>query len=143
MLERGDDSVKAGVEGVLESSCLRGGGGSVGDGGEGIRNDDGGGDDGDVVRQHGGDGGGGDSEGDVRYGADGVEDAVDGDVADGGVGGGVSLLWRAGITLDDGDEVGNLVVGEVGGFVNHLSKSFLTRFFPFDAIYIKASGRGR
>lgn len=55
MLERGDDSVQAGVEGVLESSCLRGGGGSVGDGGEGIRNDDGGGDDGDVVRQHGGD----------------------------------------------------------------------------------------
>lgn len=89
-LERGDDGVQAGVESVLESHCLLGGDGSVGDGGEGIRNDDGGGDDGDVVRQHGGDDGGGDGEDDVRNRADGVEDAVDGDVADGGVGGG----WR-------------------------------------------------
>ena len=90
MLERGDDSVQAGVDGVLESPCLWGGGGSVGDGGEGVGNDDGGGDDGDVVRQHGGDDSGGDSEDDVRNRADGVEDTVDGDIADGGVGGG----WR-------------------------------------------------
>lgn len=54
MLERGDDGVQAGVEGVLESPCLWGGGGSVGDGGEGIRNDDGGGDA--ILRQAGWDG---------------------------------------------------------------------------------------
>lgn len=139
-LERGDDCVQASVEGVLESLCLWGCGGSVGDGGKGIRNDDGGGDDGDVVRQHGGDDGGGDGEDDVRNRADGVEDAVDGDVADGGVGGGVSLLWRAGITLDDGDEVVDLVVGEVGGLVNHLSKSFLTRCFLSTSSILRQAG---
>lgn len=127
-LERGDDGVQAGVDGVLESPCLWGGGGSVGDGGEGVGGDDGGGDDGDVVRQHGGDDGGGDSEDDVRYGADGVEDAVDGDVADGGVGGDIRLLVGACVVFDDGDEVVNLVVREMRGLVNHCRKSFLTRF---------------
>lgn len=128
MLERGDDRVQAGVDGVLESPCLRGGSGSVGDGREGIRNDDGGGDDGDVMRQHGGDNGGGDGEDDVRNRADGVEDAVDGDIADDGVGGGVRFLGCAGVVFDDSDEVGNLVVREVSGLVNHCRKSFLTRF---------------
>ena len=134
-LERGDDGVQAGVDGVLESPCLWGGGGSVGDGGEGVGGDDGGGDDGDVVRQHGCDDGGGDSEDDVRYRADGIEDAVDGDVANGGIGGGVSLLGRAGVAFDDGDEVGNLVVREVSSLVNHCRKSFLVRFFFRQDLY--------
>ena len=50
------------------------------------------------------------------------------------------VLGRAGVVLDDGDEVGNLVVREVRGLVNHLSKSFLARF-PFDNIHIGASGQ--
>ena len=131
MLERGDDSIQAGVEGVFESPCLRGGGGSVCDGGEGVDGDDGGGDDGDVVRQHGGDDGGGDSEDDVRNRADGVEDAVDGDVADGGVGGDIRLLVGACVAFDDGDEVVNLVVGEVGSLVNHFVEILSNSFFPF------------
>ena len=140
VLERGDDGVQAGVDGVLESPCLWGGGGSVGDGGEGIGDNDGGGDDGDVVRQHGGDDGGGDSEDDVRNGADGFEDTVDGDVADGGVGGGVSLLGRAGVVLDDGDEVGKLVVREMSGLVNHCRKSFLVVSLSTRPILRQAGG---